>query len=82
MDYLSEHWRACAPTTPSNGSCARFAASPAPSVPSPTDKARSCSSRLRHVAGTKWGVKRYLDMGHLGGHNATEDPARATSSTA
>jgi len=23
------------------------------------------SARLRHVAGTKWGLRRYLDMGHL-----------------
>ena len=22
-------------------------------------------ARLRHVAGTKWGSRRYLDMGHL-----------------
>ena len=24
-------------------------------------------ARLRHVAGTKWGTRRYLDMGHLRG---------------
>jgi len=23
------------------------------------------SARLRHVAGTKWGTRRYLDMSHL-----------------
>jgi hypothetical protein len=26
-------------------------------------------ARLRHVAGTKWGARRYLDMGRLRSHH-------------
>ena len=28
------------------------------------------AARLRHVAGTKWGLKRYMDMGELGGNQS------------
>ena len=40
-------------------------------------------ARLRHVAGTKWGSRRYLDMGHLqDGHGEYVDlgglPGEAT----
>ncbi len=30
------------------------------------------SARLRHIAGTKWGTRRYLDMDRLREHSDTE----------
>jgi transposase-like protein len=37
------------------------------------------AARLRHIAGTKWGTRRYLDMDRLRATEATERPEAAAA---
>jgi transposase-like protein len=36
-----------------------------------------CAARLRHIAGTKWGTRRYLNMDALKQQQLEEQPATA-----
>jgi putative transposase len=91
MDYPSEHWRCLRTNNPLERLMReiRRRTRAVGAFPDGHSALLLVAARLRHVAGTKWGVKRYLDMRHLRGHNPVEEPAAidqvvplATASTA
>jgi transposase-like protein len=77
MDYPSEHWRCLRTNNPLERLMReiRRRTRAVGAFPDGQSALMLVAARLRHVAGTKWGVKRYLDMRHLCGHNATEETA-------
>jgi transposase-like protein len=62
--FPEEHWRRIAPTIRSSGCCARSGGAPGSLGHSLMGSPPSTSPqpRLRHVAGTAWSTKRYLNM--------------------
>ncbi len=84
MDYPSEHWRCLRTNNPLERLMReiRRRTRAVGAFPDGQSALILVAARLRHVAGTKWGAKRYLDMGRLRGHNATEESASPTMNTA
>jgi len=84
MDYPSEHWRCLRTNNPLERLMReiRRRTRAVGAFPDGQSALMLVAARLRHIAGTKWGAKRYLDMAHLHGHNATEEPHHAATNSA
>lgn len=84
MDYPSEHWRCLRTNNPLERLMReiRRRTRAVGAFPDGQSALMLVAARLRHVAGTKWGAKRYLDMDRLRSHNATKQPTASTQSTA
>jgi len=84
MDYPSEHWRCLRTNNPLERLMReiRRRTRAVGAFPDGQSALMLVAARLRHVAGTKWGAKRYLDMDRLRSHNATEESVNAAASTA
>ncbi len=81
MSFPSEHWRCLRTNNPLERLMReiRRRTRVVGAFPDGNSALMLVGARLRHVAGTKWGAKRYLDMSHLRSHNATEESTQATA---
>ncbi len=67
MDYPREHWRSLRTNNPLERIIKeiRRRTRVVGSFPDGQSALMLVAARLRHIAGTKWGTKRYLDMNRL-----------------
>ena len=67
MDFPREHWRSLSTNNPMERIIkeVRRRTRVVGAFPDGNSALMLVAARLRHVAGTKWGLRRYLDMSHL-----------------
>lgn len=71
MHYPREHWRSIATNNPLERLMReiRRRTRVAGSFPDGESAVMLAAARLRHISGTKWGARRYMDMSRLKDHD-------------
>jgi len=79
MAFPREHWRCLRTNNPLErlNREIRRRTRVVGAFPDGTSALMLVAARLRHIAGTRWGLRRYLDMGRLGASAEIEPEAAA-----